>query len=92
MWNELYFATRYHDPHIFNKVIEECGKGLTLHILDGNPEQIGVENRLAAIIRTPPNRESAQLARSVLKSPRFDLKRLATLPVSFMIVDGIQVV
>jgi hypothetical protein len=90
--SEVYFATRYHDPHISNKVIEKFGKGLTLHILDGNPEQISVENRLAAIIRTPPNREFAQLVRNILKSPRFDLKRLPTLPVSFMIVDGIQVV
>jgi hypothetical protein len=90
--SEVYFATRYHDPHISNKVIEKFGKGLTFHILDGNPEQISVENRLAAIIRTPPTRELAHLARNILKSPRFDLKRLPTLPISFMIVDGIQVV
>jgi len=89
---EVYFATRYHDPHISNKVIEKFGKGLIMHILDGNPDQISVENRLAAIIRTPPNREMARVAKNILKSPRFDLKRFAALPVSFMIVDGIQVV
>lgn len=89
---EVYFATRYHDPHVSSKLMEKFGKGLTMHLLDGNPEQISVENRLAAITRTPPNRELAQLAKSILKSPRFDLKRLPTLPVSFMVVDGIQVV
>jgi len=89
---EVYFATRYHDPHISTKVFEKIGKGLTIHILDGNPEQITVESRLAAIIRTPPNRETAELVKKIVKSPRFDLKRLPDLPQSFMVVDGIQVV
>ena len=90
--NEVYFATRYHDPHVSNIVFQKFGKGVTIHILDGNPEQISVENRLAAIIRTPPNREIADLVKKVLKSPRFDLKRLTDLPLSFIVVDGIQVV
>ena len=89
---EVYFATRYHDPHISTKVFEKIGKGVTIHILDGNPEQITVESRLAAIIRTPPNRETAELVKKIVKSPRFDLKRLPDLPQSFMVVDGIQVV
>lgn len=90
--NEVYFATRYHDPHVSNMVFQKFGKGVAIHILDGNPEQISVENRLAAIIRTPPNREIADLVKKVLKSPRFDLKRLPDLPLSFIVVDGIQVV
>jgi hypothetical protein len=73
-------------------VFQKFGKGVTIHILDGNPEQISVENRLAAIIRTPPNRETADLVKKVLKSSRFDLKRLPDLPLSFIVVDGIQVV
>ncbi len=89
---EVYFATRYHDQHVSNKVFERFGKGVTIHILDGNPDQISVENRLAAIIRTPPNRETAELVKKITKSPRFDLKRLSNLPLSFMVVDGIQVV
>ncbi len=60
--------------------------------MDGNPEQISVENRLTAIIRTPPNRETTALVKKITKSPRFDLKRLPSLPISFMVVDGIQVV
>ena len=44
---EVYFATRYHDPHVSSKVFEKLAKGVTIHILDGNPEQITVENRLA---------------------------------------------
>lgn len=89
---EVYFATSYHDPHISSKVFEKIGRGITIHILDGNPEQITVESRLAAIIRTPPNRDTAELVKKIIKSPRFDLKRLPHLPQSFMVVDGIQVV
>ena len=90
--NEVFFATRYHDPHVSAKVFEKFGKGATIHILDGNPEQISVENRLTAILRTPPNRETAELVKKIVKSSRFDLKRLSGLPISFMVVDGIQVV
>jgi predicted transcriptional regulator len=89
---EVYFATRYHDPHVSSKVFEKLAKGVTIHILDGNPEQITVENRLAAIIRTPPNRETAEMVKKITTSSRFDLKRLPNLPQSFMVVDGIQVV
>jgi len=89
---EIYFATRYHDPYVSTKVFKKFSKGVTIHILDGNPEQISVESRLAAIIRTPPNRETAQMVKKITRSPRFDLKRLPELPLSFMVVDGIQVV
>ena len=60
--------------------------------MDGNPDQITVGSRLAAIIRTPPNKETAELVKKMVKSPRFNLKRLPDLPQSFMVVDGIQVV
>ncbi len=89
---EIYFATRYHDPHVSSKVFEKLAKGVTIHILDGNPEQITVESRLAAIIRTPPNRETADMVKKITRTSRFDLKRLHDLPQSFMVVDGIQVV
>ena len=89
---EIYFATRYHDPHVSSKVFEKFSKGVTIHILDGNPDQISVESRLAAIIRTPPNRETAEMVKKITRSPRFDLKRLPELPLNFMVVDGIQVV
>ncbi len=90
--NEVYFATRYYDPHVSNMVFEKFSKGVTIHILDGNPDQISVENRLAAIIRTPPNRETAVMVKKLLKSSKFDLMRLSGLPLSFIVVDGIQVV
>jgi hypothetical protein len=89
---EVYFATRYHDPHVSSKVFEKLAKGVTIHILDGNPDQITVESRLAAIIRTPPNRETAEMVKKITRSSRFDLKRLPDLPQSFMVIDGIQVV
>jgi hypothetical protein len=87
----VYFATRYHQPNVSNKVFEKFGNGVLLHVLDGNPEQISVENRLNAIIRTPPNREASDLVSGILRSNRFDLKRLPTLPISFIVVDGNQV-
>jgi predicted transcriptional regulator len=90
--SEVYFATRYYDPHVSNMVFQTFVKGVTIHILDGNPDQISVENRLAAITRTPPNRKTAEMVKKVLKSSRFDLKRLSNLPLSFIVVDGIQVV
>jgi hypothetical protein len=73
-------------------VFQKFSKKVTIHILDGNPDQISVENRLSAIIRTPPNRETAEMVKKLLKSSRFDLKRLPNLPLSFIVVDGIQVV
>lgn len=89
---EVYFATRYHQPHVSNKVFEKFGKGIVLHVLDGNPEQISVENRLNAIIRTPPNQDSSDLVERLLRSNRFDLLRLPELPISFIVVDATHVV
>jgi predicted transcriptional regulator len=89
---EVYFTTRYYDSHVSAKIFEKLTKGVTIHILDGNPEQITVESRLAAIIRTPPNRETAEMVKKITRSSRFNLKRLSELPLSFMVVDGIQVV
>ena len=56
------------------------------------PNRLVWKNRLAAIIRTPSNRGIAKLVKKIITSPRFDLKRLPDLPISFMVVDGIQVV
>ena len=89
---EVYFATRYHQPHVSNKVFEKFGKGVVLHVLDGNPDQISVENRLNAIIRTPPNQDSSDLVERLLRSNRFDLLRLPELPISFIVVDATHVV
>ena len=36
---EVYFATRYHDPHVSSKVFEKLVKSVTVHIPDGSPEQ-----------------------------------------------------
>jgi hypothetical protein len=89
---EVYFATKYHDPHISNLVFKKFREGASIHILDGNPEQISVEKRLAAIVRTPPNKEIADMVKKILRSSRFDLKRVPNLPISFMVVDRVQVV
>jgi hypothetical protein len=89
--NEVYMATRYYDPHfsklMFHKVANE---GLTMHLLDGLPDQISLEKRLNAILRVPPNRETFELVKSIIKSPRFDLRK-ANVSASFMVVDGTAV-
>src|SRR5919108_1389346 len=90
--NEIYFASRYHDPHVANKMFETFSKGVVLHILDGNPDQISVENRINAVLRTPPNKDSFELVTKIIRSSRFDLKRTSnSLPASFLVIDGKQV-
>src|SRR5918995_4240456 len=88
---EVYLATRYHDPHfsklMFHKIANE---GLTMHLLDGLPDQVSVENRLNAILRVPPNRETFEMVNKIIKSPRFELRK-AKLSASFMVVDGTAV-
>jgi len=89
--SEVYFATRYYDPHVSSKVFERFSKGVIMHMLDGNPDQISVESRLNAILRVPPNRETFELVNSMITSARFDLKK-GNVPASFMVVDGTQVI
>lgn len=88
---EVYLATRYHDPHfsklMFHKIANE---GIVMHMLDGLPDQISVENRLNAILRVPPNRETFEMVNKIVKSNRFDLRK-AKLSSSFMVVDGTTV-
>jgi predicted transcriptional regulator len=88
---EVYMASRYHDPHfsklMFHKVANE---GLTMHLLDSLPDQISVENRLNAILRVPPNRETFEMVNKIINSHRFELRK-AKLSASFMVVDGTAV-
>jgi len=88
---EVYMATRYYDLHfsrlMFHKVANE---GLTMHLLDGLPDQISVAHRLNAILRVPPNRETFEMVNKIIKSKRFELRK-AKLSASFMVVDGTTV-
>jgi hypothetical protein len=88
---EVYLATRYHDPHfsklMFHKVANE---GLMMHMLDGLPDQISVENRLNAILRVAPNRETFEMVNNIIRSGRFELRK-AKLTASFIVVDGTTV-
>ena len=88
---EVYMATRYYDLHfsrlMFHKVANE---GLMMHLLDGLPDQISVANRLNAILRVPPNRETFEMVNKIIKSKRFELRK-AKLSGSFMVVDGTTV-
>ena len=89
---EVYMASRYHDPHfsklMFHKVANE---GLVMHLLDGLPDQISVANRLNAVLRVPPNRETFETVNKIIKSHRFELRKAKKLSASFMVVDGTTV-
>ncbi len=84
---EVYLATRYHDPNFAKIFFQKISEGLTVHLLDGLPEQISVESRFNAILRTPPNRETFEMVDGLVRSRWFDLKKV-DVPASFMVVDG----
>ena len=88
---EVFLASRYHDPHfsklMFHKIANE---GLMMHLLDGLPDQISVENRVNAILRVPPNRETFEMVNKIIKSKRFEVRK-AKVSASFMVVDGTTV-
>jgi predicted transcriptional regulator len=88
---EVYMATRYHDPHFSNLMFHKIAhEGLTMHLVDGLPDQISVENRLNAILRVPPNRETFEMVNKIIKSQRFEVRK-AKVSASFMVVDGTTV-
>lgn len=83
---EVYLATRYHDPNFSKVMFKRIHEGVTMHLLDGLPEQISIENRLNAVLRTPPDRETFEMVNSIIRSPRFELRR-KEVQASFMVVD-----
>jgi hypothetical protein len=88
--HEVFLASRYYDPHFSKLLFKKVAEGVTVHMLDGNPGQISVENRLNAVMRTPPDRGTFELVNKVVKSGRFDLKK-GIVSSSFMVVDGTSV-
>jgi hypothetical protein len=90
----VYFASRYHDSHVSSKLFETFSKGIGLHIIDSTPEQISLEKRINAIVRKAPNRDTFKMIDKMIHAPsnKFELLRLADLPVSFIVVDELQVV
>jgi hypothetical protein len=54
------------------------------------PDQISVENRLNAILRVAPNRETFEMVNNIIRSGRFELRK-AKLTASFIVVDGTTV-
>ncbi len=88
---EVYMATRYHDPHFSNLMFHKVAhEGLMMHLLDGLPDQISVANRLNAVLRVPPNRETFEMVNKIIKSQRFEVRK-AKVSASFMVVDGTTV-
>jgi hypothetical protein len=65
-----------------------------MHIIDSTPEQISLEKRINAIVRKSPNRDTSKMIDKMIHAPsgKFELLRLADLPVSFIVVDELQVV
>jgi hypothetical protein len=101
---EVYFASRYHDPHVSKKMFDKVEKGVTVHLLDGNPQQISVESRLNAVLRTPPNEETYKTVNRIIRSHFFELKSLEPAAIasngnislipkfnSFLVIDANQV-
>lgn len=90
----VYFASRYHDSHVSTKLFETFSRGIGLHIIDSTPEQISLENRINAIIRKAPNRDTFKMIDKMIHAPssKFELLRLSDLPASFIVVDELQVV
>ena len=89
---EVYFASRYHDPHVSSLAIKKFAGGVKLHIIDGNPKQTSLDSRINAILRTAPDMETYNNVVEMVRSPRFELFRLDNLPTSFIVVDERQVV
>jgi len=83
---EVYLATRYHAPNFSKIMFKRISEGVTMHMLDGLPEQICVENRLNAVLRTPPDRETFEMVNNIIRSPKFELRR-KEVQASFMVVD-----
>jgi hypothetical protein len=102
---EIYFASRYHDSYVSNKMFDKIEKGVIVHFLDGNPQQINVESRLNAILRTPPDEETFMRVNRLIRSQAFELKSLEPTKIvsngsnmlipkfnSFLVIDGNQVI
>jgi len=88
--HEVYLASRYHDPHFAKVLFKKVAEGVTVHLFDGNPDQISVENRLNAVLRTPPDRETFEMVNKIVKSGKLYLKK-GNVTASFIIVDGTTV-
>jgi lipopolysaccharide export LptBFGC system permease protein LptF len=88
--HEVYLASRYHDPHFAKLLFKKVAEGVTVHLFDGNPDQISVESRLNAVLRTPPDRETFEMVNKIVKSGKLDLKK-GNVTASFMVVDGTTV-
>ena len=90
----VYFASRYYDSHVSRKLFETFSKGIELHIIDSTPEQISLEKRINAIVRKAPNQDTFKMIDKMIRAPsnKFELLRVSDLPVSFIVVDELQVV
>jgi predicted transcriptional regulator len=88
--HEVFMASRYHDPHFSKLMFKKIADGVKMHLLDSLPDQISVENRLNAVLRTPPNKETFEIVDKIVKSGRFDLRR-KPITASFIVVDGTTV-
>jgi predicted transcriptional regulator len=89
---EVYFASRYHDPHVSTLAIKKFASGVKLHIIDGNPKQTSFDSRINAILRTAPDKKTYNQVLEMVRSPGFELLRLDSLPTSFIVVDERQIV
>ncbi|MDA4118868.1 MAG: hypothetical protein OK455_11070 [Thaumarchaeota archaeon] len=86
---EIILATRYYDPGIAPLIFGAFSRGVKINFIDGNPEATSFRNRLAAVMRTPPNTETLLQVKKFTTSPNVKLTMMS-LAYSFFVVDGIH--
>ncbi len=86
---EIFLATRYYDPGIAPIMFQAFGRGVAINFVDGNPPATSFRNRLAAVMRTPPDTKTLLEVKKFTTSPKVKLTQ-AILPYSFFVVDGIH--
>jgi len=86
---EITIATRYYDPGIAPAIFGAFSRGVKINFIDGNPEATSFRNRLAAVMRTPPDTKTLLEVKKFATSPNVKLTQ-ANLAYSFFVVDGIH--
>ncbi len=82
---EIFFAPRYYEPAIGNKILTKFSEGVTLHVLDANTCGVAFEKRLrSASLHDTKNRD---LILKMLDMPDL-ISEVERLDYSFIVVDG----
>jgi len=86
---EIILASRYYDPSIAPLLFGAFSRGVKIVFIDGNPEATSFRNRLAAVMRTPPDTKTLLDVKKFTTSPNVKIAS-ANLPYSFLVVDRVH--